>query len=311
MRRREHRPPARTAVALALRFTARMATIFATLLIGMAASTTAHAAEPAARYAGPLFDAHLHLNWENGFRFPVPEAVALMRANGVRSILATSRPNDGTHALVDDAGPAVRVVPFLRPYRVRDDVQTWWNDPRTLDLLESEFARGYYVGVGEFHVYGESAASPVVARTVDFARRHRLWLHAHVDDAALEILFRHDPQARIVWAHCGFTTPTAKVAAYLAQHAGLVCELSYRSGITDADGKLTPEWRALFERHPERFVIGSDTWIPQRWLVYGELVEAYRAWLGQLPPAVASKIAVGNGERLFPPPASQRAPALR
>lgn len=258
------------------------------------------AADPKPRYAGPLFDAHLHLNWENGFRFPVPEAVALMRANGVRTILATSRPNDGTHALVDQA-VGVRVVPFLRPYRVRDDVQTWWNDPRTLELLESEFPRGYYVGIGEFHVYGEAAASPVVARTVDFARRHRLWLHAHVDDAALEILFRHDPQARIVWAHTGFTTPPDKVAAYLERHPGLVCELSYRSGITDGEGRLTPEWLALFERYPERFVIGSDTWIPQRWLVYGELMEAYRAWLGQLPPAVASKIAVGNGERLFPP----------
>ena len=278
-----------------------LASALAALLLGAASLATAQASGPAPRYTGPLFDAHLHLNWENGFRFPVPEAVALMRANGVRTILATSRPNDGTHALVDEAGTAVRVVPFLRPYRVRDDVQTWWSDPRTLELLESEFARGYYVGVGEFHVYGEAAASPVVARTVDFARRHGLWLHAHVDDAALEILFRHDPQARIVWAHTGFTTPADKVAGYLARHPGLVCELSYRSGITDSEGRLTPEWRALFERHPERFVIGSDTWIPQRWLIYGELMEAYRAWLGQLPPAVASKIAVGNGERLFPP----------
>ncbi|MGE5665460.1 MAG: amidohydrolase family protein [Betaproteobacteria bacterium] len=280
----------------------RRAFVLACAALGTLAIVAApvRAADPKPRYAGPLFDAHLHLNWENGFRFPVPEAVALMRANGVRTILATSRPNDGTHALVDQA-VGVRVVPFLRPYRVRDDVQTWWNDPRTLELLESEFPRGYYVGIGEFHVYGEAAASPVVARTVDFARRDRLWLHAHVDDAALEILFRHDPQARIVWAHTGFTTPPDKVAAYLERHPGLVCELSYRSGITDGERRLTPEWRALFERYPERFVIGSDTWIPQRWLVYGELMEAYRAWLGQLPPAVASKIAVGNGERLFPP----------
>lgn len=280
----------------------RRAFVLACAALGTLAIVAApvRAADPKPRYAGPLFDAHLHLNWENGFRFPVPEAVALMRANGVRTILATSRPNDGTHALVDQA-VGVRVVPFLRPYRVRDDVQTWWNDPRTLELLESEFPRGYYVGIGEFHVYGEAAASPVVARTVDFARRDRLWLHAHVDDAALEILFRHDPQARIVWAHTGFTTPPDKVAAYLERHPGLVCELSYRSGITDGEGRLTPEWLALFERYPERFVIGSDTWIPQRWLVYGELMEAYRAWLGQLPPAVASKIAVGNGERLFPP----------
>lgn len=278
------------------------AVLLATLL------NTALAADPGQtpRYAGPLFDAHLHLNWENDFRLPVSEATALMRANGVQTILATSRPNDGTHALVADSGPGVRVVPFLRPYRVRDDVATWWQNPRTLDLLEAEFPRGYYVGVGEFHLSGDQAASPVVARTVAFAKGHGLWLHAHVDEAALEALYRHDPQARIVWAHCGFSTPPDQVASYLARHEGLVCELSYRAGITDAAGRLTPEWRALFMRHPDRFLIGSDTWVPQRWQVYGDLMEGYRAWLGQLPPAVAQKIAAGNGERLFPPRATAR-----
>ncbi|HQR76137.1 MAG TPA: amidohydrolase, partial [Burkholderiaceae bacterium] len=253
-----------------------------------------------ARYDGRLFDGHLHLNWENGFRFPVAEAFALMRANGVTTILATSRPNDGTHALVDGAKEGVRVVPFLRPYRVRSDVQTWSTDATVLALLEEEFRRGYYVGLGEFHLSGDAAASEVVRRTVDFARRHELWLHAHVDDAALEILYRHDPRAKIIWAHTGFSTPTEKVGAYLRAHPRLVCELSYRYGITGDGGRLTPEWRQLFEAFPDRFIVGSDTWIPQRWQVYGELMETYRTWLGQLPRPVADRIAHGNGERLFP-----------
>jgi hypothetical protein len=80
----------------------------------------------------------------------------------------------------------------------------------------------------------------------------------------------------------------------------LVCELSYRYGITGEGGRLTPEWRRLFETFPDRFIIGSDTWIPQRWQIYGELMEGYRAWLGQLPRVVADRIAHGNGERLFP-----------
>ena len=261
---------------------------------------TARAAEPAARYDGPLFDGHLHLNWENGFRLPVDEAFALMRANGVTTILATSRPNDGTHALVESGGKGVRVVPFLRPYRVRSDVQTWSTDATVLKLLDDEFRRGYYVGLGEFHLSGEAAASDVVRRTVEFARRHGLWLHAHVDDAALEILYRHDPAAKIIWAHTGFSTPPEKVAAYLRAHPMLVCELSYRYGITGEGGRLAPEWRKLFETFPDRFIIGSDTWIPQRWQIYGELMEGYRAWLGQLPRTVADRIAHGNGERLFP-----------
>jgi hypothetical protein len=255
----------------------------------------------AARYDGPLFDGHLHLNWENGFRFPVTEAFALMRANGVRTILATSRPNDGTHALVAGAEASVRVVPFLRPYRVRDDVARWFDDPSVPAFIEQEFGRGYYVGLGEFHLSGAAAATAVVQRCVQFARRHSLWLHAHVDDTALEILYQHDAGARVIWAHTGFSTPAEKVGAYLRRHRDLVCELSYRSGITADGGALMLEWRRLFEMFPERFVIGSDTWVPQRWQVYGDLMESYRAWLGQLSGTVADRIAHGNGERLFPP----------
>ena len=273
-----------------------------TVGLGLAMLAARARAQPATakRYEGRLFDGHLHLNWEDGFRLPVAEAFALMRAHGVTTILATSRPNDGTHALVEGAREGVRVVPFLRPYRVRSDVQTWSTDATVPALLEEEFRRGYYVGLGEFHLSGDAAASDVVRQAVGFARRHGLWLHAHVDDAALEILYRHDPDARVIWAHTGFSTPPEKVTAYLRAHPLLVCELSYRYGITGEGGKLTPEWRRLFEAFPDRFIIGSDTWTPQRWQVYGELMEGYRAWLGQLPRPVADRIAHGNGERLFP-----------
>jgi hypothetical protein len=270
------------------------------LLLAAAGSARGQAIGTSVRYSGPLFDGHLHLNWENGFRVPVDEAFALMRANGVTTILATSRPNDGTHALVEAGATGVRVVPFLRPYRVRSDVQSWSTDATVLPFLEAEFKRGYYVGLGEFHLSGEAAASDVVRQAVGFARRHQLWLHAHVDDTALEILYRHDPQAKIIWAHTGFSTPPEKVAAYLREHPMLLGELSYRYGVTGEGGQLTPEWRKLFEAFPDRFLIGSDTWIPQRWQVYSELMEGYRAWLGQLPRAIADRVAHVNGERLFP-----------
>ena len=62
---------------------------------------------------------------------------------------------------------------------------------------------------------------------------------------------------------------------------------------------MTPAWRALFLAHPERFVVGSDTWVNGRWEQYAEIIAHYRGWLGQLPPDVAAKIAHVNGERLF------------
>jgi len=55
----------------------------------------------------------------------------------------------------------------------------------------------------------------------------------------------------------------------------------------------------LFERYPERFLLGSDTWINARWDSYGSTMGDYRSWLAQLPRDVAEKIAFLNAERLF------------
>ena len=77
-------------------------------------------------------------------------------------------------------------------------------------------------------------------------------------------------------------------------------ELSYRSGITQG-GTLTPEWRDLFARYSDRFLLGSDTWINERWFAYDGIMREYRGWLAQLPPQQAQRIASGNAERLFGP----------
>lgn len=75
--------------------------------------------------------------------------------------------------------------------------------------------------------------------------------------------------------------------------------MSYRGRITDNSGKLTAAWRSLFEHYPTRFLLGSDTWINERWASYSDIIAQYRAWLAQLPPAVARQIAHGNARRLF------------
>ena len=246
-----------------------------------------------------IFDAHLHYNWEPKPYYELNDVLALFRKHRVTGVLATSRPNDGTHALVDAKAEGLWVVPFLRPYRVRPDIQTWFNDPAIFDLIQDEYKRGYYRGIGEFHLSGKDAASEWVKKTVNFAVEHDLYLHAHADDEAVEILMRHNPRAKIIWAHTGFGLSSSRVATMLATYSQLWGELSYRSGITGAGGVLTPEWRGLFEKYPDRFLLGSDTWISERWASYGETMAAYRGWLKQLPRDVAAKIAHGNARRLF------------
>jgi hypothetical protein len=64
-------------------------------------------------------------------------------------------------------------------------------------------------------------------------------------------------------------------------------------------GKLNAEWRALFTKYPGRFLVGSDTWVMQRWHSYPEIMGLYRRWLGELPSEVAIRIAWNNGAQLF------------
>jgi hypothetical protein len=222
----------------------------------------------------------------------------IFRRNNVTGILANSRPNKGTHQLVAAKAPGLQVVPFIRPYRQRSDIQTWFEDPAIWDLIQSEYRRGYYRGIGEFHIYGKAAAGEQVRRIVNFAVERELWLHAHCDEEALLLLFAHNPKAKIIWAHTGFSTEPARVRALLDSYPGLMGELSYRGGITEG-GKLSADWRALFGSHAQRFVLGSDTWINERWFRYDAIMQEYRGWLAQLPDAQARRIAHENAERLF------------
>jgi uncharacterized protein YbaP (TraB family) len=266
-----------------------------------AASLVAAAAPPL-----PIFDAHLHYNEEALAAYPVADVMRRFRSNGVQAILATSRPNVGTRLLAAtasaDGAAAPRVVPFIRPYHAPGNRGTWFADPATLKLIEDELARDIgWQGIGEFHVFGRDAGTDVVKRIVALAAMRGLWLHAHCDEEALALLLAHDASARVIWAHAGFSTPPERLADYLARHPNLVLELSYRYDVT-TDGKLAPAWRKLFLAYPDRFVVGSDTWVNERWARYDEIIAAYRGWLAQLPADVGAKIAHRNGERLFPPP---------
>lgn len=250
-----------------------------------------------------IFDAHMHYNWEPKPYYQPDEVLEVFKRNRVTGILATSRPNTGTHVLMDKQteGKAGRlqVVPFIRPYRTRADIGSWFNDPVIFDLVQEEYKRGYYRGVGEFHLTGKAADTEMVKKTVDFAVEKNLYLHAHADAEAVEILMRHNPKAQVIWAHTGFSLGSDRVAAMLAKYPKLWGELSYRSGIVDGGGRLTPEWRKLFETYPDRFLVGSDTWVPERWASYDDIMAGYRTWLAQLPPAIANKIAHGNARALF------------
>jgi hypothetical protein len=180
----------------AMRFAGARGIVVIAIALLAAADDRIAAAEPL-----EIFDAHLHYNWEPQPYYRLEEVLALLRKHRVTGILATSRPNTGTHALVDAKADGLQVVPFIRPYRVRADIGSWFSDPVIFDLVQDEFKRGYYRGIGEFHLSGKSAENEWVKKTVDFAVANNLYLHAHADEEAVEILMRHNPRARIIWAY--------------------------------------------------------------------------------------------------------------
>lgn len=250
-----------------------------------------------------LFDGHIHYSVGSPKQYPPEKAIAILDEAAIGRALLSSTPNDGTiqlHTLYPE-----RFIAELRPYRKTRDFETWaveraswYRDPETVTFMEEELKRGIYRGIGEFHLDGDEADTPVIRKIVDIAAARGLWLHAHSDAAAVEKLFSFNPDARIVWAHAGMSAPPEIVDRMLGRYPSLWAELSYRHDVAPG-GRLDPAWRALFLKFPERFIYGTDTWIPPRWGEVVALAEQARGWLAQLPQEVAENIAYRNAERIF------------
>jgi Amidohydrolase len=281
-------------------------------IAALAFSAFAHSVQ-AADYSGPLFDAHLHYNDDAQSPHPIADVLARMQRNGVKAIIANSRPNDGTKNLASakaqTAQAGVMVIPFIRLYRNRADYDNWHQDETIYQMVQDELAKGTaagaYRGIGEFHLYDSANANgTVAAKLMKLAEEKNLAVLAHVDDVAIDLLMAHTPtkgqNLRLIWAHTGIGGASAeRVRALMKKYPKLMGELSYRPNLTGSDGKLSPEWRALITEFPSRFMIGSDTWVNQRWLYYDDLMKGYRVWLGDLPANVAHQVAWGNGAALF------------
>ncbi|MEA3192460.1 MAG: hypothetical protein QOD26_793 [Betaproteobacteria bacterium] len=250
---------------------------------------------PGVGYSQPIFDAHLHYSHDAWELVPVPQAIEILRKAGVKRALISSSGDEGQQRLYA-AAPDL-VIPELRPYRNRGEVATWFKDSSVIPYLETQLSKYPYAGIGEFHLYGADADLPVPRRMVELARKNNLFLHAHSDIEAVERLFAQWPQARILWAHSGFDSPE-RVAAMLRKHRNLWCDLAFRTDFV-SNKKVDPAWRGLFLEFPDRFMVGTDSYTPERWHYIPEHAAWSRAWLADLPRDVADRIAWKNGEALF------------
>lgn len=243
----------------------------------------------------PIFDAHVHYSHDAWESVPPKAAIELLRKAGVKRALVSSSNDDGNQKLIAEAPDMI--LSSLRPYRSRGEIGSWVRDESVIRYLEERLAKYKYVAVGEYHLYGADADLPVPRKMIDLARKHGLVLHSHSDADAIEREFKYWPGAKILWAHSGFDTP-ARIREMLKKYPALLCDLAFRTDHAP-NGQLDPDWRALFTEFPDRFTLGTDTFTPERWPYIVENARFSRQWLGQLPPAVAERIAWRNGEALF------------
>ena len=161
---------------------------------------------------------------------------------------------------------------------------------------------GVFSGIGEFSIHKEFVSSKVAGHAAslrnpalnrilatvaeiglvailhcDIARVRPGERPAHYDDL-LAVLAAH-PGASVIWAHTGlgrFVPPTDRHLALLDEMLGdsrydhVMLDISWdevaRYVVRDAD--TLAAWAALIEKHPTRFLFGTDSVAPSDWDAY-------------------------------------------
>lgn len=130
--------------------------------------------------------------------------------------------------------------------------------------------------------------------------------------AEIEQPLGQHPRTRFIWAHAGtsaeihrhqtqmdFLLPT--LTRLLATYPNLYVDLSWSMltpYLLDEQGRARPEWVALVERFPERFMLGSD--VVGRFDKLGQELQSFDPFLDALPVEVAHKVAKDNFLQVLP-----------
>ncbi|MBA1262099.1 amidohydrolase family protein [Stutzerimonas sp. NM35] len=128
----------------------------------------------------------------------------------------------------------------------------------------------------------------------------------------LEEPLRNHPHTRFIWAHAGtsmelhrhqeqldFLLPT--VSRLLDDYPNLHIDLSWtmlKPYLLNAEGTPRKEWLELVERHPTRFMLGSD--VVGRFDSLAEGMQAFVPFLDALPKKVANQVALDNFLAILP-----------
>lgn len=259
----------------------------------------------------PMIDAHAHYTAADADVLSPADILARLDAAGVRGVAISGTPAGLAQRLHRHAPQ--RVWPFLGVYTSDRDKATWMHDAGLPQRVRAELDTGRWTGLGELHLFAPDANSPVFAALVHLAAERGLVLMLHGDAEVVDRAFALAPRLRVLWAHLGTEPDPATVARTLARHVGraLWVDTSVRDDRIAPGGVLLPAWRALFERHPERFVVAVDAFSTQRWQRYGAVVDSIRTWVQALPPSLAQRLLHDNAAAMLGEPPTSAVPTGR
>jgi hypothetical protein len=202
-----------------------------------------------------------------------------------------------------------------------------------VDEAHRLFEAGAIKGLGELILNNENTNpnpavrrkaridSPGITQLLDIAKRWNGFVQIHAEDDASSVselakLASHYSTVPIILSHCLFTANTALINELLNKYSNLYCEMSARNeslyGNYFAKQKaekfgwivfdvqnLKPDWKALIEKHPTRFMVGTDNFnasVDTRKVVH----QIRQGLLRNLPLEVAQLLASGNAVRVMP-----------
>jgi predicted TIM-barrel fold metal-dependent hydrolase len=290
---------------------------------------------PKAPYTGPMIDAMAQI--ESAMSRRVSDAFERGGVTRMALFARLHRKRNGESEVLalKKRFPERFYLGTPKPFDQHDDLRDWFVD-KTAALARDDGYR--FVGEllfahadkahGEQTPTGERFVAPDgknVARLLSAIEQRPVpvMIHWEVYDwkrdwPAFHALYARFPKVTFIWPHAGFAS-VEQVGVVMAANGNVVVTLSKKEklkhslsseekaealgeAVVDGCNRLLPEWRALFERYPDRFMFATDAHKDHRWVRYAQIVEAWRLILGQLPDPLAQSIAWRNAERVYAAP---------
>jgi predicted TIM-barrel fold metal-dependent hydrolase len=194
---------------------------------------------------------------------------------------------------------------------------------------------GVFEGIGEFTIHKEFVSSkvsgevasltdPALDRILDFAAEAGLVviLHNDVDRPfankssppkfleQMKALVARHPATTIIWAHTGLGRVIQPVQDHVGMVESLIADPAFANLCFDISWDEVAKYAvsspqaidatvAMLNRHPERFLFGSDTVAPKDASAYFAVYDMWKPVFDRVDKAALQQVLKGNYERLF------------